>query len=160
MSYLCWESGGSLSHLLCVCFRCKRCSQSTFVEPEVSGVEIWDEYNVAKGRMHLNSTTRYNLPFYNVTIRLCSVIMYVFHLFLSLPSAHRALSSWCAGDAVCFADEIWARGWDRHTWSFNLGRCCEQINSVKIFMDKNICIKMKLFFCIIPTLLQVTKSVM
>ncbi|XP_053497240.1 protection of telomeres protein 1 isoform X2 [Ictalurus furcatus] len=29
-------------------FGCKRCSRSTFVEPEVSGVEIWDEHNVAK----------------------------------------------------------------------------------------------------------------
>ncbi|KAI5100446.1 protection of telomeres protein 1 isoform X2 [Silurus meridionalis] len=29
-------------------FGCKRCSQSTFVEPDVSEVEIWDQHNVAK----------------------------------------------------------------------------------------------------------------
>ncbi|MCJ8735969.1 hypothetical protein PDJAM_G00253540 [Pangasius djambal] len=29
-------------------YGCKQCSRCTFVEPEVSGVEIWDEHNVAK----------------------------------------------------------------------------------------------------------------
>ncbi|XP_060743071.1 protection of telomeres protein 1 [Tachysurus vachellii] len=29
-------------------YGCKQCSRSTFVEPEVCGVEIWDEHNVAK----------------------------------------------------------------------------------------------------------------
>ncbi|XP_060770761.1 protection of telomeres protein 1 isoform X1 [Neoarius graeffei] len=29
-------------------YGCKQCSRSTFVEPEVSEVETWDEYNVAK----------------------------------------------------------------------------------------------------------------
>uniref|UniRef100_A0A3B4CFL9 Protection of telomeres protein 1 n=1 Tax=Pygocentrus nattereri TaxID=42514 RepID=A0A3B4CFL9_PYGNA len=29
-------------------YGCKQCSQSSFVEPEVSGVEVWDEHNVAK----------------------------------------------------------------------------------------------------------------
>ncbi|XP_062848362.1 protection of telomeres protein 1 [Trichomycterus rosablanca] len=29
-------------------YGCKRCSWSTFVEPEVSGVEVWDEQNVTK----------------------------------------------------------------------------------------------------------------
>ncbi|XP_053347159.1 protection of telomeres protein 1 [Clarias gariepinus] len=29
-------------------YGCKRCSRSTFVEPKVSGVQVWDEHNVAK----------------------------------------------------------------------------------------------------------------
>ncbi|XP_058264602.1 protection of telomeres protein 1 isoform X4 [Hemibagrus wyckioides] len=29
-------------------YGCKHCSRSTFVEPEVSGIEMWDEHNVAK----------------------------------------------------------------------------------------------------------------
>lgn len=43
---------------VCVCSRCKHCSRSTFVEPEVSGIEMWDEHNIAKGKkkkIHLNN---------------------------------------------------------------------------------------------------------
>lgn len=66
-----------------MCFRCKQCSQSNIVEPEVSGIEIWDEHNVAKGKMPLNkSTLVYDSPLHNISTRLCSVITYV--LFLSL----------------------------------------------------------------------------
>lgn len=61
-----------------VCSRCKRCSRSTFVEPEVSEIEMWDEHNVAKGRMLFNNTTTgYDLHFHNITTRLCSVITYI-----------------------------------------------------------------------------------